>query len=326
MGRIIRFGILSSAQIARSQLIRAIQTAEDCEVLAIASRDGARAMEVAEEHGIRRAYASYQDLLDDEDIDAIYNPLPVSLHAEWSRRAADAGKAVLCEKPLCGSAEEAAALADYCQQRGVLLVEALMYRHHPLTETVCRLLAEGAVGTIAVLRSQFHALQQDPSDIRLQRELDGGAMGDLGVYCVSVLRLLAGGDPEALSACARIDPGSGVETGVVGTMRFPGEILASFACSFDAQYDCAYEICGDAGRLLVDQGAMVAGPGPERRIRRWKDGTELDPVVVPPANHYQLMVEDFARVLRDGGEPRYRIAESIANLRVMDALLASARQ
>jgi len=315
----VRWGVLGAARIAEA-VVPAIASTPGSTVAAIASRDPARAQAFAAKHGIARAYAGYADLLADPDIDAVYVPLPAAEHATWALACAAAGKAALIEKPFATNAAEAATVVAAFADRGALVGEALMYRFHPLTRRVRQLVVDGAVGRVATVRASF-SVAIPPGDIRW-RSAGGGALLDLGCYCVSVLRLMAGGEPTTATARATwAEPG--VDAAFAGALGFPGGALGHFACGMRAHFDCSYEIVGDAGRLRVDRGAMVAWPGEAFAIGRWSAQGETRETV-PAADHYQLMVASFADAVR--GRAPYAVPpdETLANLRVMDALRADA--
>ncbi len=318
--RPVRWAILGAARIADSAVAPAIAATPDSVVLAIASRDADRARAFATKHGIARAYDSYADLLADPDIDAVYVPLPTAEHAPWAHACAAAGKAALIEKPFATTAAEAEAVVAAFAQRDLVVGEALMYRFHPLTRRGHELIVDGAVGRVATMRASF-SVAIPAGDIRW-RSAGGGALLDLGCYCVSVLRLMAGDEPDLTSARATwAEPG--VDAAFAGVLGFPCGALGHFACDLRAHFDCSYEIVGDTGRLRVDRGAMVAWPGEAFAIERWSAQGDTRETVAA-ADHYQLMVASFADAVR--GDATYAVppGESVANLRVMDALRADA--
>lgn len=322
----IRWGILSTAQIGRRRIIPAIQESKNGVVAAIASRGIERAQEAADELGIPRAYGSYEALLADPEIDAIYNPLPNHMHAEWSIKAAEAGKATLCEKPLASNADEAQQMVDAFRQRGILLAEAFMYRFHPQTERVKALIDEGAIGAIKILRASFTFYMQAErraTDIRMKPEMAGGSLMDVGCYCINVMRLMTGEEPEQVTGSALWGP-SGVDDNFVGTLRFGSGALGHFDCGFDATFDSSFEIRGDAGRVLVEHG-FVNDPDADRAFHLWR-GDTYERIDVPAANHYVRVVEDFADAMIHGRAPRFDAQDGVENMRVMDRLYASARR
>ena len=208
----VRFGILSTARI-NEKVLSGARESELVEVAAVASRDQARAEEYAREHGIARAYGGYEELLADPELDAVYISLPNSLHVEWSIKALEAGKHVLCEKPLSRRPDDVERAFDTAERTGLLLTEAFMYRHNPQTARLQELVAGGAIGKLRAVRAAFSFTLSDPANIRLSSDLDGGALMDVGCYCVSGSRLLAG-EPERVFGVASRSPGS--------TSRSPG--------------------------------------------------------------------------------------------------------
>jgi D-xylose 1-dehydrogenase (NADP+, D-xylono-1,5-lactone-forming) len=221
----LRWGILSTANITDKLL----DSGTDQEFVAVGSRDAARAEAHAREKGIARAHGSYEALLADPDVDAIYNPLPNALHVEWSIRALQAGKHVLCEKPLSRRPEDVDRAFDVAEREGRVLAEAFMWRHHPQVARARELLDGGAIGDLRIIRAHFAFVAADPEDIRLQPSLDGGGLMDVGCYCVSGCRTLAGAEPER--AWAELVPGGhGVDVALAATLRFPGDVLAHFDC------------------------------------------------------------------------------------------------
>jgi predicted dehydrogenase len=314
----LRWGILGAARIADG-MASSIKAAGYA-VEAVASRDAARGAAFAAKHGCR-AHASYEALLADPRVDAVYVPVPTAMHAPWALRCAEAGKPALVEKPFAMSAAEAEYVFAAFAQRGVVVGEALMFRFHPLTRRFQALLVDGAIGALQLARASFSTLIADPQDIRWKAETGGGALRDLGCYCVSALRLIAG-EPESLAAAQAAS--GGVDAAFAGAMSFAGGALGEFSCSMRGVYECSYEAIGDRGRLRVERGAMVAWPGEAFGIIVERDGTN-ERIEVPAANHYQLMVESFARAVR--GEAPYGVApaETLANLRAIDRLYAAAR-
>jgi predicted dehydrogenase len=243
-----QWGLLSTARI-NDKFLEGVAEARDSAVLAIASRDHARAESYAAERGIPRAYGSYDALLADPDIDAVYISLPNSMHLEWSGRALRAGKHVLCEKPLSRREADVAAIFDLAEREGRLLMEAFMYRHHPQTARVAELVRSGAIGRLRLIRASFSFNATDPADVRLLTTLDGGSLMDVGCYCVSAVRLL-GGEPEFVSG-AQVVGGDGVDVAFTGWMRLPGDVLAHFDSGLvcDDRFDL--EVVGDEASLYV---------------------------------------------------------------------------
>ena len=326
MTKKIRWGILSTAKIAQSSLIPAIRQSSNGEVVAIASRDLVKAREVAGRLEIPKVYGSYEELLQDPEIDAIYNPLPVAMHAEWSLRCAEAGKPTLCEKPLAANSLEARRMKAGFSKRKLQLGEAIMYHFHPLTRQAVELVRSGVIGTVRSIHTTFH-VNSGEGDIRFQKALGGGGLLDVGCYCVSIMRLLAGEEPDRVTAFNNVGSKSEVDETFQGLLHFPSGILGNFCCSLRTAFDCNYEISGSKGRILVDTGAMCAWPGGEFKIKVW---SELEPsgyreIIVPPANSYVLLVEDFADALLSKRPLTVPLSESIRNQQVLDRLFKAAR-
>ncbi|MFP4322792.1 MAG: Gfo/Idh/MocA family protein, partial [Anaerolineales bacterium] len=223
----IRWGILSTASIARRRVVPALQSSRNGEVVAVASRDADRARAFAAEQDIPRSYGSYEALLGDPNIDAIYIGLPNNLHAEWAMHCAAAGKPTLCEKPLALDAKQAQQMVDAFATRGVPFAEAFMYRFHPQTRRVLELVAEGVLGDLHAINAvfSFRLPPEAAENIRLQASLGGGSLMDVGCYCVNLMRLATGAEPEAVTAQALIGKTSGVDERFTGTLRFPGGVL-----------------------------------------------------------------------------------------------------
>ena len=326
MSKKIRWGVLSTASIAQSALIPAIQQSGNGEVVAIASRDEAKAREVAGRLGIPKVYGSYEALIQDPEVDAIYNPLPIALHAEWSLRCAEAGKPTLCEKPLAANATEARTMKKEFARRKVLLGEAIMYHFHPLTLKAVELVRSGVIGKVRALHSTFH-VDIAEGNIRLQKALGGGGLLDVGCYCVSVMRQLAGEEPDRVAGFNNAGAKSGVDETFQGLLHFPSGILGNFSCSLRTFFDCNYEISGSKGRILVDHGAMCAWPGGEFKIKIWSEleSPGYREIIIPPANAYVLLVEDFADALLSKRPLTVPISESVRNQKVLDRLFNGAR-
>lgn len=318
----LRWGILSTANIGRKALIPAIQAAANGSLEAVASRDEARARAFAKKEGIPRALDSYQALLEDDGIDAIYNPLPNSLHREWTIRAAEAGKHILCEKPLGLSAVECREMASAAEANGVKLLEAFMYRFHPRTEQVLEMVHSGAIGELKEIRSSFTFLLDRPGDIRWNAELGGGALMDVGCYCVNLSRSLAGEEPVEVRAMANFRE-SGLDEQMAGSLRFADGLLAHFDCALTMERTEVYQVMGTDGHIRV-MDAFVPGTE-EVDIERFDVENNLTRLPVPGADQYRLMVEDFARSVLTDRPLRYSAEEAALNMAVVQALNESAR-
>ncbi|MBV9684609.1 MAG: Gfo/Idh/MocA family oxidoreductase [Solirubrobacterales bacterium] len=312
----VKWGIMSTARINRLFLAGA-RAAEGVELTAVASRDRARAEEYAREHGISRAHGSYEALLDDPDIEAVYIPLPNSLHVEWSIRALQSGKHVLCEKPLSRRPEEVKRAFDVAEQSGRLLMEAFMYRHHPQTRRLTELLHDGAVGRVRMIRAAFGFVAPDPANVRLQAALDGGGLMDVGCYCVSAARLIAG-EPEHVSAEQALG-GDGVDVVFAGTMRHPGDVLSHFDCGLALDSRDLLEVTGDGGSVLLEDPWHCRNP----LIQLRRDG-DTERIEIERANSYGLEAENFSAAIRGQTAPLLGRDDALGQARTIDALYRAA--
>ncbi len=313
----MRWGLLSTANINR-KLLGGAEGTDEAAVVAVASRDRSRAEGFAREHGIERAHGSYEALLEDPEVDAVYNPLPNSLHVPWTLRALEAGKHVLCEKPLTrrpAEAEEAFAAAERADR---VLEEAFMWRHHPQTLRLRALLDEGVVGRLRMVKASFSFPLADVGDIRMQGGLDGGSLMDVGCYCLSGTRLVAGAEPERVYA-EQVIGGDGVDVALAATLRFPGDVIGAFHCGFSVGRRHHLEAIGDEASLFLSDPWHGASPGIE--IRR-DDGVEH--VEIEAANPYACELADFARAVRGEDGVRLGAADALAQARGIEALYRSA--
>ena len=319
----LRFGVLSTANIGRNQVNPAIQQSRNAELLAVASRDPDRAREFAQRSGIERSYGSYEALLDDPDIEAVYIPLPNSMHREWTIRAAEKGKHILCEKPLATSVADGRQMQAAADANRVTLMEAFMYRFHPRTQRLLELAAGGAVGELRIIRSAFTFRLLRSDNIRFFPELGGGALFDLGCYCVDVSRRLARSEPVEAQAFAEWND-RGVDTQLVGALRFANGLVAHFDCSFMLERREFVEAAGSDGSVTSASGTFVNSTD-EVEILQYRGREPLLRHTVTGDNHYRLMVEHFADVVRGNAPLRHGISDSLGNLAAIEALYASAR-
>ena len=255
----LRWGVLSTANIGRAAVNPALQASRNGVLQAVASRDAERADAFAREHGIPRAYGSYEALIDDPDIDALYVPLPNSLHREWVIRAVGAGKHVLCEKPLALGAADCLEMAAAAEEAGVKLMEAFMYRFHPRIERVVDMIRDGHIGEVGAVRSTFTFRLRSPDNIRLDPSLGGGSLMDVGCYCVNVSRTIVGEEPHAVQATAQWTE-RGVDEAFAGLLHFPGGAVAHFDCALTLERCERFEVAGSDGYLDVDH-AFLPGHG-----------------------------------------------------------------
>ena len=323
----VRWGVLSTAKIGRTKVIPAIQRAAHCEVVAIASRDRAIGTRVAAELGIPAVHGSYEELLADPRVDAVYVPLPNHLHATWAIAAAHAGQHVLCEKPLALSSADAERIVEAADRAGVQLMEAFMYRLHPSWVAVRELVAAGRIGRLAAVQSWFSYYNDDPSNIRNMSQAGGGALYDIGCYCINLSRMLFGGEPGRVRGGLVRDPTSGTDVVTSGILEFEGGI-ATFSCSTRAEDDQRVDVYGSAGRISVEIPFNIP-PDRPTRIFLTAGG---DPPVAPltetvtfdPADPYTVEAEAFAVSVLEGRPVPVPPTDAVANLRVIEQLLAAA--
>jgi predicted dehydrogenase len=294
--RTLRWGVLGCADIALRRLIPAMQAAPSCTVVAIGSRELARAQAAAAELEIPHAFGSYADVLASPDVDAIYIPLPNTLHAEWTIAAARAGKHVLCEKPMATTAADAEQMVAACRAAGVRFMEAFMYHSHPQHARVRELLAAQAIGPLRVMRSSFCVRMARPADdIRYQASLGGGALFDVGVYALDAVRWYLG-DPHANSGEV-VRSAEGIDVSAAAALRFADDVLAVATCSFVANGGGTYELLGEQGRITAHQSFAMA-PDATPRVS-WTTPAGSFEETFPVVDQYALMVEAFARGVLD---------------------------
>ena len=312
----LRWGILSTANITEKLL----GSGHDQQFVAVGSRDLGRAQAFASEHGIARAHGSYEELLADPEVDAIYNPLPNSLHVEWSIKALEAGKHVLCEKPMSRHPDEVDRAFDVAEREGRVLEEAFMWRHHPQVARTRELIAAGDIGDLRVIRAAFAFVAADPNDIRLQADLDGGGLMDVGCYCVSGCRTLASAEPVRGYA-EYIPGGNGVDVALAATLRFPGDVVAHFDCGVSYLGGHQLEAVGSEGSVFLDD----PWHGREAVIELRRNGL-VERIETGPANSYALELADFEAAVRGEDPPLLTRADAMAQARAIEALYTSAER
>ena len=326
MSKPLRIGILGAAKIAGSFMVGAKQSSK-VEVVAIGSRDRTRAEAFAQVHGIARA-CTYDELLADPDVEAIYNPLPNSLHAEWSIAAARAGKHVLCEKPLASTEAEAQAMFAAADAHHVVLVEAFPYWFQPQTLEIERLVHSGAIGAVRTMFAAFGFTMADHGNIRLDAALGGGALMDAGCYPISFVRQVFGTQPERVTAIARMD--QGVDQTLAATLEFAGGGIAQISCSFATAVHRRAIIVGSAGVIETDYNNHTNRVlAPSYRIKRSLDWhADYESVPVPSEDGFRVEIDAFADLV--AGDDRAAIdarrLASLDNARTLDAILASVRR
>ena len=312
----VKWGIVSTADINR-KVIPGAHASDKVDLVAVASRDQARADAYAKEWDIPRAYGSYEAMLADPEIEAVYISLPNTMHVEWSIKSLEAGKHVLCEKPFTRHADEVTAAFDAADRAGRLLSEAFMYRHNPQTKKLKEIVESGAIGELRLIRSAFSYGLYDQDNIRLRTDVEGGSLMDVGCYNVSGSRLL-GGEPERVWGEAWYGP-SGTDWVFTGTMRFPGNVIATFDCGTAMVERDELEAIGSEGSLFLDDPWHCNKPVIE--VRR-DDGVER--IELERADSYQLELENLSDAIRGEGELLLGREDALGMARTLEALHASA--
>jgi D-xylose 1-dehydrogenase (NADP+, D-xylono-1,5-lactone-forming) len=313
----LRIGLLSTARI-NTKLAAGARASSRTRVVAVASRQLARAEAQAGELGVEQAHGSYEALLADPDVDAVYISLPNELHHEWTMHAIAAGKHVLCEKPYSRSADDVQEAFTAAEAAGLVLAEAFMWRHHPQALKLAELVAGGAIGDLRLVRAAFSFLLEDPRDVRLLEELAGGGLMDVGCYCISAARLLAG-EPTSATAQQLLAP-SGVDRRLAATLAHPGDVLTHFDCALDLPDRSELEAVGSEGILRVSDPwhSIATGielVGANGRSERFE---------IPPANPYGCELDDLAGAIAGEHPPRLGVADALGQARAIDAVLRAA--
>jgi predicted dehydrogenase len=322
----VRWGILGAANIAVKKVAPAMQRGTRCQIVAIASRVLGKAQRAAEELGVPRAYGSYEELLADPDVEAVYNPLPNHLHVPWTIRAAEAGKHVLCEKPIALSADEARQLLEVRQRTGVMIGEAFMVRNHPQWLAVRDLVQRGSIGDLRVVAGHFAYFKRDPNDVRSILEWGGGGLMDVGCYPITMARWLFGEEPEAAIGIVDRDPELRVDRIVSGLLRFPSGGQATFTSAMQLVHYQRMQLHGTSGRIEVQ---IPFNAPNDRPCRIFVDnGRELgdrsaDAIEFPIVDQYTLQGDNFSAAVRGEGEVPVSIEDAIGNMAVIDALFRS---
>ena len=317
--KILNWGLLSTARINRS-LIPPLRASKRNQLVAVASRAQDSADKYAQEWKIPRAHSSYEALLADSEIDVIYNPLPNHLHTEWRIKAVEAGKHVLCEKPLALNVEEVDAIQSAARKHGRIVMEAFMYRHHPQTLKVQELVKNGSLGTLKLIRGSFSYVLSREGDVRLQPEMGGGSIWDIGCYPISYASMIVGENPLEVFGWQVTGP-TGIDETFAGQMRFANDVLAQFDSSFVIPFHTFMEIVGNEGTLNIPRPFR---PGTDEKIYLTQ-GDKTEPIKIPGQELYVGEVENMADAILLGHEPRVSLDDSRANVAVIYSLLESAR-
>jgi predicted dehydrogenase len=314
----VRWGVISAAQIGLNHVIPAIQRSSNGRVVCLGTPRPDRVRERVEKLGVARLYESYEAVLDDPEVEAVYIPLPNSMHHEWTLRAAERGKHVLCEKPMALTAAEAREMIAACRRHDVLLMEAFMYRFHPQQAAVRQILASGRLRAIKMVRSAFtfRLNLSDTGNIRLSRELWGGALMDVGCYCINAARTYFGAEPVSVLASARIPPDLGVDTTLHGLLEFDSG-AAPFVVSLEMAGQPQVEIIGERGRLEIPN-CFTPGEAPPP-LAVTADG-QREERVLEGANSYLRQVEAFADSVRTGRDLLLPPEDAVVNMRVIEAV------
>jgi xylose dehydrogenase (NAD/NADP) len=322
----LKWGIMGCANIAIRSVIPGTQASETGEVVAIASRDLVKAQQAAANANIPHAYGSYEALLEDPEVDAVYIPLPNDLHKEWTIKAAQAGKHVLCEKPMALNTQEVKEMVKAAEQAGVCLAEAFMYRHHPRYEQLEAVLRSGEIGEIRGLHSNFtfHGAIDKPN-VRYVQAMGGGSLYDVGVYPISVARMILGTEPEAVTVHALYSQQHDhVDMMAAGLIEFPNHVALTFDCGMWAYFRNELEILGTKGRIQVPSAFVNSGKEKSYFEVVTEAGQRL--VETPHVNQYALQADAFAHAVWGEKPLRFGAQDAIRNMLVLDACLQSARE
>jgi predicted dehydrogenase len=322
----VQWGILGAAHIALNRVIPAMQQSANSPVLAIASRDLKKAQTAAERLGIPRAYGSYEELIADPDIEAIYNPLPNHLHVPWSIKAAEAGKHVLCEKPLALSAAEVKQLLEVRDRTGVQIGEAFMVRTHPQWAAVRELIAEGRIGELRLVVGHFSYFRRDPDDIRSRTDWGGGALMDIGCYPITLSRWLFDEEPTEVIGAIDRDPDMHIDRLASGMLKFPSG-QATFTCATQLVSHQHMHVYGTEGRIEIE---IPFNAPSDRECRIFIDdgsqfaGAAAETITLPAVDQYHLQAERFCEAIRGVGVVPVSLEDAVGNMAVIDALFRSA--
>jgi len=316
--RKVRWGVLSTAQIGTETVIPAMQAGQYCEVTAIASRKQEKALAAAQRLGIPKAYGSYEELLSDPDIEAVYIPLPNHLHVPWSIKALEAGKHVLCEKPIGLSAAEAERLLEVSKQHPELKVmEAFMYRHHPQWQRARQLVGTGGIGELKTIQSFFSYHNVDPGNIRNMADIGGGGLMDIGCYCISLSRFIFDGEPERVCGIIENDPQFKVDRLASGILDF-GHGTSVFTCGTQLAPYQRVNIVGTEGQIEIEIPFNAPSDEP---CRMWHQrGSKIEEIVLDVCNQYTIQGDLFSQAILNDTDVPTPLEDAVANMRVIDAL------
>ncbi|MGB9893328.1 MAG: Gfo/Idh/MocA family protein [Candidatus Saccharicenans sp.] len=319
MAEKIKWGILGGAAIAESTFIPAVKKSKNAELLAIASRDLAKAKGWAKKFGIRKAYGSYEELLTDPEIEAVYNPLPNHLHHPWTIKALKAQKHVLCEKPLALTTAQVREMFGEAEKNGCLLMEGFMYRFHPRLIKTMELIRSGTIGQPRLVEATFaFVFNRELNNYRWSREMGGGALYDVGCYTINAARLVFQTEPEKIMTAAHLDEETGIDLTTSLLCTFSGNRQALLTCSFELEFQSSLEIAGSEGRILLNRAFSAKHFETEIQLTR-KQKTKL--ITFAPADQFQLMIEHFGEAIRGRTKPVLDFEDSYGNALVIEEVL-----
>jgi predicted dehydrogenase len=318
----VRWGVLSTAKIGVEKVIPAMQQGEYCEVTAIASRDLDKAQAAARQLGIPKAYGSYEELLADPEVDAVYNPLPNHLHVPWSIKAIEAAKHVLCEKPIGLTSTEGQELLDAARRHPELKVmEAFMYRHHPQWQFAKQLVAEGEIGELRTIQTFFSYYNDDPNNIRNMADIGGGGLMDIGCYCISLSRFIFDGEPGRVCGIVEYDPVMKVDRLASGMMDF-GRGTSTFTCATQLADYQRVHVVGTEGRVEIE---IPFNAPPDMPCKVWHQrGEEIEEILLEICDQYTIQGDLFSQAVLKDTEVPTPLEDAVANMKVIEAIVASA--
>ncbi len=317
----IRWGILSTAKIGTGKVIPAIRQCKLGEVSAIASRNLAKAQEAAKELGIAKAYGSYEELLSDPEIDAIYNPLPNHMHVPWTKKAVEAGKHVLCEKPIALTSQEAQDLLDFSKAHpDIKVMEAFMYRFHPQWQKAKALLDDGSIGDLKTVHSFFSYMNTDPNNIRNMADIGGGGLMDIGCYNISLSRFMFDEEPQKVIGTLEYDPNFNTDRIATGILNFSSG-TASFTCSTQLSSYQRVNIYGTTGRIEIE---IPFNAPPDKPCKLWlQQGNDIEEITFDVLDQYTLQADAFAKAILDDAVVPTPLEDAVANMKVIERLFES---
>ena len=317
----VRWGVLSTADIAQTQVIPAIIRSENAEVIGISSESG-KAKDAATSFSIPKYYDSYEELLQDKEIESVYIPLPNHLHKTWAMEAARHGKHVLCEKPAGLTAAETKEMVDCCAENEVKFMEAFMYQFHPQHERVQEVITSGEIGEIKYMRASFSFfLEGREGNIRMKKDMGGGSLYDVGCYCIHAIRNVLHSEPIEVEAYAELDPKSGIDLTTIVYMKLENGLRVVFDCSFEMAFRQEYEVVGTKGRITVPGAFRPDANGDDGLIFiQSEQGIRTERVA---GDQYRLQIEHFSQAILGNSQPSYLAENTIQNMRVLDAVYES---